>query len=468
MITEQIQLAELPLPATVEAERLVLADVCLRGELFPDIQPIVHPDMFTSPARRSVWETFTEEYNKGNGLTFANLQPKLGTAFKTEIVPAYAHTTGDPVEMQAHAINLRDGAAKRRAYLAALSFLQNAILPTTTEQDILTAVETFTHSVEGPAPLQGEIQLADAIFNVKADIEKTVKAIKQGKNVRIPTGFAYIDEALNGGFKAGQLVILAARPSVGKTAVMLHFAKAAAKAGNPVQVFSLEMPASELAERMLYSTGEVRPYQVNFGTVNPDAMGRAEAQLSPLPLFINDFSRSLDEIVSRMTQAVKKNRCKVAFIDYLGLFYDALNFGSAALYQVIGRITGTLKAVAKRLEIPIVVLCQLNRDAARNGRPPELFDLRDSGSIEQDADTVLMLHPEVDPTGLTLNIYLRKNRSGKKDITFRVVPNDTFSAFQEKEPALPPGTVLTLPEKPASKPLYEDAKEETINDDLPF
>lgn len=459
----QIQFSDIPFPDTAPIERAVLADVCLRGELFGDILPLVTPDMFSNDARRDVWEMMVSEYNKGNSLSYTSIQPLLGRTFKEEIAAAITPETGLPSAIREHAANLRNAAARRRAYFAAAEFLQYAAIPSTSEQDILAATESLARSIEGPAPLQGEIKLADAIDEVKEDIKRIEKAVAEGKNIRVTTGFRYINEALNGGLKGGQLVVLAARPSVGKTAVMLQMAKSAAIAGNPVQVFSLEMPHSELAERMIYSTGEVRPFQVNHGDVHPDAMRRAEAQLSPLPLFINDFSRTQDEIISRMTQAVKKGRCNVAFIDYLGLIDDALNFGNAKLYQVIGRITGTLKAVAKRLNIPIVILCQLNRDAARDGRAPEIYDLRDSGSIEQDADIVLMLHQVTEPE-FSLNLYLRKNRAGKKDITFRLLPNDTYSAFDELDPVLPPGASRPTP----SKPLYEAVKEDEDNDDLPF
>jgi replicative DNA helicase len=277
-----------------------------------------------------------------------------------------------------------------------------------------------------------------------------------------------MDIYLNGGFKSGQLVILAARPSVGKTAVMLQMAKAAAAAKNNVQVFSLEMQAEELGERLMYSTGIVTPAQVNFGKTDPSALDQAEKMLNPLPLYINDFSRSLDDIVSRLTQAVKKNRCNIAFIDYLGLMQDALNGGNVKLYQVIARITGTLKAVAKRLQIPIILLCQINRESAREGRSPELFDLRDSGSIEQDADVVLMLESKMTPEQ-KLYVWLRKNRAGKKEVAFVLTPNKTYSEFTE-DGVIMPGEegVQTPPPDPNHRPLYEYAEERESTEDLPF
>lgn len=437
----EIQVFDIPYPDTQDLERLVLADACVSPEMFGDIIPVIHPDMFTNDARRSIWETMADCYNKGKSMDVASIMPVIGKDFKEEVMPMIS-AAGGVQAVQDHAMNLRNGAAKRRAYFAAASFVQNAVQPTATEQEILTSLEAFSRAVEGAAPLQDEKKISEVLKDVKTDIEKTALLVKKGQTRRITTGFFYMDEVLNGGFKSGQLVILAARPSVGKTALMLQMAKAAATAGNPVQVFSLEMQADELVERMLYSTGELRPYQINHGDVTDAEFERAEKQLAPLPLFINDFSRSLDEIVTRLTQAVKQGRCKVGYIDYLGLMSEALNFGNAKLYQVIARITGTLKAVAKRLEIPIVLLCQMNREAAREGRAPELFDLRDSGSIEQDADVVMMLESKMASEGKLL-VWLRKNRAGKKEVGFVLRPNDTYSAFTEENPILPAQTVIT-------------------------
>lgn len=440
----EIQVLGIPIPDTQDIERLVLADVCASPEMFGDVLTTIHPDMFTSEVRRGMWETMQDLYNRGKSLDMGSIIHAVGLDnFKNEITPMIDQAGGVQAS-QDHAVALRNGAAKRRAYFAASSFLQNAVQPTTTEAEILESMEGMSRTVEGAAPLQNEKKLAGVLADVKAEIDKTAQAVREGRTRRVTTGYRNMDDVLNGGFKSGQLIILAARPSVGKTALMLQMARAAAQAGDPVQIFSLEMQAEELAERLLFSTGAFHPVQISQGEVTDAMYERAEVQLAPLPMWINDFSRSLDDIVTRLTQAVKQGRCKVAFIDYLGLMSDALNFGNAKLYQVIARITGTMKAVAKRLEIPIILLCQMNREAAREGRSPELFDLRDSGSIEQDADIVLMLENKI-ASERKLVAWLRKNRSGKKEIGFVFTPNETYSAFHEEDVILPPGEITTAP-----------------------
>ena len=449
----------MPIPVTVDLERQVLADVVCSPEMFGDILPIMHSEFFTSDNRRTIWETIVEHYNKGKAFDLATIAALTGKDFIEEIMPMVGYAGGTVVVME-HAQILRTGAARRRAYFAATNFLVDAINPRSTEADILASVEAFANHVEGPAPLQAEGKLSQALDGVKEDIKQTEALKAQDKSLRISTGFHYLDDALNGGLKAGQLIILAARPSVGKTAVMLQMAKTAAQLGNPVELFSLEMTCPELCERLLFSTGKVKPYQITFAEMEWQAYAEAEGELKPLPLYINDFSRTLDDIVSRLTMAVKQGRCKIAFIDYLGLIQDALNLGVATrLYQVIAKITGTLKAVAKRLEIPIVLLCQLNREQVREKRAPELFDLRDSGSIEQDSDVVIMLEPR--PVEGRIYAWLRKNRSGKRDMAFVLVPNSSYSAFEE---GLPVGQ-LNSPNPPLE--YQHDHVHEPISDDMP-
>lgn len=446
------QLIDPILPDTSERERQVIADALLNEHALGDVIPLVHPDFFTTDARRQMWACVVDYFNRGKGTDLPTIGSTLldlnAAEFQEHILPIYTRGEGAaataPME---HACVLRDGAAARRAYLAATEFLQKSNSPGTTEQDLLEMAAALTRTIEGPAPLVSEKKLAAVIDEVKDEVRAVEKAKAEGKPIRITTGFRYIDYCLYGGLKPGQLVVLAARPSVGKTAVMLQMAKAAATAQQPVMVFSLEMTAVELGERMLYSTGKVRPFQLTHGDVPWDDFGQAEIQLAPLPVYINDFSRSLDEIVTRLTQAVKAGRCQVAFIDYLGLMSDAVALsGNVKLYQVIAKITGTLKAVAKRLGIPIVLLSQMNREQVREKRAPELYDLRDSGSIEQDADVVLMLEPKLEEGRILA--HLRKNRSGKRDIAFVLIPNETYSAFDEAEP-LDAGQPAPAPAAPA-------------------
>lgn len=459
-----VQILDIPFPETSEIERQVLADAVSAPEQLGDIIPVLHTDFFTNDNRRTIWNKIVEYYNLGKAIDLATMHSEIGLSFSQEVLPKAGISPGY-FEFMTHISALRTGAARRRSYYAAVEFLQLAINNQAGEQDIVAGVERFAAQVEGPAPVQTETTLADAIKDVREDVKAAERAAAEGRSIRIPTGFEYLDRTINGGFKPGQLIVLAARPGVGKTSVMLHLAKTAAKAGNPVYISTLEMTDEELAEKFIYSTGLVRPAEVSRGSVVWSQFDDAERELAGLPILINEFSRTLEQIVSRVTQSVKRGKCRVAFIDYLGLVQDCNMFGgNAKLYQIIAKITGTLKAVAKRLEIPIVLLCQLNRDQAREGRAPELYDLRDSGSIEQDADIVLMLEPTKEKV---IHAWLRKNRGGRKvdadgnDIGFKLLPNETYSAFTELGPVKQettedlPAATIKLPE-PVTTPKDKD------------
>lgn len=425
---QQEQLLDYQFPDTTDIERLVLADAVSAPEILGDIIPAIHPDFFSQTSRRNIWEVIVKYYNEGRTIDLATVGAATGKPFIDEVLPSIGQT-GSGVTAIEHVAILRSGAAKRRAYYAAATFLKQALEPASMEQDILSLTEAFVAHVEGPCPVQVEQRLDSVLNNIGSELEKVAVDKAQGKNRKITTGFRTLDWWFYQGWTPGQLVILAARPSVGKTAVMLQMAKAAAASGFPVQIFSLEMTAQELGQRMLLSTEKLKTSDFSSGDVDWQAFEEANGQLSPLPLYINDFSRSLDEIVTRLNQAVKQQRCKIAFIDYLGLFQDALTIGNVKLYQVIAKITGTLKAAAKRLGIPVVLLCQMNRDAVREKRAPELYDLRDSGSIEQDADIVLMLDPKPDEGRILM--WVRKNRNGKRDNALILVPNNSYTAFEE-------------------------------------
>lgn len=442
IMKQKADINNIPFPETGDLERVVLADVVSCPETLGDIIPIVLPDFFTTDARRGIWNAIVKRYNSGEGTDLTSMVTICGEAFINDVIP-YLGKTGSAFSVMQHVSLLRDGATKRRAYLAALSFLQAALSPQSTEQDILASVEQFSRNVEGPSPLQSEKKLVEIINEIADELQDAASAKVNGKMIKITSGFRQIDWWTYGGFSGGQLITLAARPSVGKTAVMLHMAKAAAESGSPAFVFTLEMTPNELGKRLMLSVGKINQKDIAKAEIDWQAFEETSGELSPLPLYIENSSRSFDEIVSKITRAVKQGKCRIVFIDYLGLIRDVLNVDGRAMkpYQVIGRITGELKALAKRLNIPIVLLSQLNRENVREKRAPELQDLRDSGSIEQDSDIVIMLEPR--PLEKRVYMWMRKNRNGKRDEALVLVPNETYTSFEE-------GNVVSELEDPKS------------------
>lgn len=312
-------------------------------------------------------------------------------------------------------------------YNAALKMLDASMNPSLSEDDIIGFADTEVKSIQGDAASNDDISLIESINRVSEELHEQTELVKEGRAIKAPSGIPAIDRYTRGGFAPGELVILAARPSVGKTSLMLHMAKTAAESGRKPMIFSLEMTDKQLTKKLLYSTNYVSPDTISpIKGVDWRSFETAAGKISDLGITINYKSRTLQQITSRIILNVIRGRCDIVFIDYLTLIktLDKLEKRFA-----IGQITRDLKQIALQYGIPIVLLAQLNRDSAKDGRPPQLFDLRDSGDIEQDSDIVLML----EDAGIKnrINLWLRKNRDGAKELCVALETNDTKTYFRE-------------------------------------
>lgn len=428
------QLADIPFPSTEQLERQFLTDAVYNPDSIGDVTASIRSEMFSQDGRKRIWDTLVSMFNKGERIDLVSVYSHCGKDLNAEVI-SIGLTPGTPTSFFERASLLRAADTKKRAYLSALRLLQESADSSTTEDAILAATERLSQEIQGNILTESEVRLSDVLGDIANEVEEKQRDQQNGKAVRVPTGFQSLDWYTYQGFGPGQLVILAARPSVGKTALMLKFAKSAALAGVPSCIFSVEMTNGELGQRALYSTGMVSPQELISGNVEWDKFNTATSQIAGLPIYINDHSRDVNEIISRIMINVRRGRCKIAFIDYLGLL-DSGKDGRTPLTQSLGYITGALKVAAKRAKIPIVLLCQLNREMAKENRAPQLYDLRDSGAIEQDADIVLMLSQKVDPMAPEgavpdIDMWLRKNRQFKKDICITIRPNTTYSDFFE-------------------------------------
>lgn len=432
----EISLSDIPLPATELLERQIIADAVENPDIIGEAAAVIFPDYFSSEDRKMIWTTIVDMYNASETIDMTSVWQRTGKAYIEEIQTKGVYASSRTGFLD-HARLLRVANTKKRAYYAAITIAQQSASVGTSEDDIFAAAESLSQKIKADGGSIGESRLLDVLTDVANETEAEQKEAMQGRSVRVPTGFPSLDRCLWGGWGRGQLIILAARPSVGKTAVMLQFAKAAARNGRETLIFTLEMTKAELGRRLLLSTGLVAQQEMVGRNVDWDKFRMAETQICDLPIFINDEARTLQAILSRMTVAVNQGRCKIAMIDYLGLMrFDANS--RLTLAQQIGFATTELKDAAKRLGIPVILLVQLNRDSVKEGRPPELQDLRDSGSIEQDADVVVMLSQRYD-AGMSkengdtpfLDLWMRKNRNFKKDIKIITTPNESYTTFTE-------------------------------------
>ena len=430
----ELSLAEIPFPDTGAIERQFLADCVGNPESMPDFTGIVDESMFTDESRLYIWKVIVWMFNNAQTIDLPSVITRTGRYYIEEVLSRNVEPSTPYTALQ-HAQQLRASSVRRRAYHSAVRLIQSATKPDTGELDVFEAAQQLNMDIQGEKPIVAEATMDAVMDAVGEEVEENRKNAESGKKTRIPTGFYSLDGLTYQGWGAGQLIVLAARPSVGKTAVMLQMAKAAARSGFPATIFSLEMTKEELGKRFLFSTGEVRPFEITTGKVDDEMFGRASQQIRELPIFINDETRTLAGLLSRITVSVLQGRCKIAFIDYLQLI-TIDESGRMPLYQQIAKATRELKLIAKRMKIPVVLLSQLNREAAKEDRSPQLYDLRDSGSIEQDADIVLMLEQvkkmlEDQQERPNLNIWVRKNRQFEKDVKVVVRPNETYSSFRE-------------------------------------
>ena len=437
MKDRDITLADIPLPGTELLERQIIADAVENPDAIGEVASFIFPDFFTSDDRKMIWSTLVDMFNARETIDMPSVWQRTGRAYIDEI-QTKGVSPSTYMGCLDHARLLHVANTKKRAYYAALTIIQQSAAVGTSEDDIFGAADELSRKIKGDGPTAGESPLERVLETVDAEVQSEEAEARAGRSARIPTSIPTLNSLLWGGWGRGQLISIAARPSVGKTALMLQFAKDAAASGRPTLVFSLEMTKPELGRRLLFSTGKVAQEDLMGKDVKWGNLRAAEGDINRLPLFINDEARTLQGILSRITVAANQGRCAIAMIDYLGQMRFDPN-ARASLSQQIGFATTELKQAAKRLGIPIVLLVQLNRNPVADGRPPELHDLRDSGSIEQDADVVLMLEQkyaslEAKNAGElpTVNIWLRKNRNYKKDVVIPTMPNPSYTHFTEK------------------------------------
>lgn len=419
---KQLTLSDFQFPESPAIERQVISDAVYNADIFPDMMQLLSPDMFYNDTARKAWEMMVEMYNRGDVIDVSTLLGKLGREFST-IVFSDNITPGSAITTMQHVAVLRDASTRRKAYWFAIKLLEASVRPETTEESIAMMLETAGDEMISVVN-ESSVPLSQVYQELSDTLEKEEVLRKEGKTLRIKTGIRILDNTLLHGFAPGNLVVIAARPSVGKTSIMVQFALSAAESKVPVQIFTLEATRQETLKKMLFSTGLLQADAFATGDIDWRQFERAAALVSPLPIHIDDKSRQLNDICSKIRREHNRGNCGIAFVDYLGLVKSA---GREQRYREIADITGEFKALAMDLEIPIIVLCQLSRRITTENRPPELSDLRESGDIEQDADIVLMLE-RIDED---LNLWVRKNRQFKKDFPIRLRPNDTYSKFYE-------------------------------------
>lgn len=357
---------------------------------------------FRDPRNRIIYQKILDLSGGGLVPDVAILADQLGSLGQLESAGGIAHlievSSCIPTTAQAeYFINRVMGAARLRAIVRATQSIAERAATTAEEIDVFidTAEKEFfeaTHRKTGNAPQTAKVPTQEAMKLVQRMLEKN------GALTGIPSGLLDLD-AITRGFQRQEMIILAARPSMGKTTLALNFADAAAmpKKGTPAPVlfFSLEMSAAQLVFRMMCARARVSMKLLADGLLSRSGEDQARLvaaadDLSHSPLLIDDSSAlSVMQLRSKARRAHTRQKLGLIIVDYLQLMSPSDS--RAPREQQVAEASRGLKALAKELNVPVLVLSQLNRASEKENRTPRLADLRESGSIEQDADVVLML-----------------------------------------------------------------------------
>ncbi|MFM7134947.1 MAG: replicative DNA helicase [Planctomycetota bacterium] len=386
-------------PVAVEAEMGLLGAILWDPKVVGDVVPMVrNGDDFSSPRHGRIYDAIIEIYEKSATVDLVQLNQLLVDRGLVEAVGGveYLVQLAEGVPSAANAVHwarlVREKATMRELIAAAGEILEEAHVSRLPSQQVLEGAEQRIFRIAQKRET-GTVSTASELVN------ETMRLIEQseGRGFQgVRSGYSDLDEMTNG-LQKGEMLILAARPSMGKTALALNLVEQIAAGGVPSLMFSLEMSRQQLIQRMLCARGQIDGQRMRRQMLGSDDYRRLMAacgEVSQLPIFIDD-TPGLSLLAMRSKARRLKERFGIGFvaIDYLQLMSSGSRVESRQLE--VSEISRGIKAMARELELPVLCLSQLNRATEqREGHRPRMSDLRESGSIEQDADVVMMLHRE--------------------------------------------------------------------------
>ena len=383
------------LPESPELERAVLGALILEPDQLPDVVEIVEISAFHDENNGKIYGAMLSMLERGDKIDLYTLsqRPELKDRDMLRYFSELTSAVGSGVNVLDHARQLADTETRRRLCLFGYELAARAVSDPDGVVDWATSEIT---AIADRAVRSNDITpLWDVVRATLDDLERRQQARQAGECIGIPTGLQRLD-ALTGGWRGGQLIVLAGRPRMGKSATMLHFARAAAIAGVPVYVYSAEMRNTQLAGRMLVGGSGVNSGSFRTGDIDADSwheLERAAADLSAMPVYLNDRANiTMGDIRSQCKAMARRGRCGMVIIDYLQLLDTASRNTNSTREREIAAASRAAKLLAKELDVPVILLSQLSRKIEeRTDKTPMLSDLRESGAIEQDADMVLFL-----------------------------------------------------------------------------
>lgn len=390
-------------PHNVDAEKALLGALILKPETLHDVSVTVFPESFYADKHREIYQAILDVFTKGDPIDILTLTTKLkdrsqlerigGATYVTELVetvPAAGNAMYYAELVQSKSV-LR-GLIHAADDIAELAYGDPEDINETMDQ-----AEKKVFTVTNAPTTQKFTPIRSSLAEAWERFEHLSE--NQDEKRGVPTGFHSLDNLLSG-LQRSDLVILAARPSMGKTTFALDLARGAAlRHGASVGIFSLEMSDQQLVDRMLAAEAGVDSWKLRTGKLSNDqefeAVQDAMSRLSEAPIHIDDQpGNNILKMRSSARRLQNEHGLDLLIVDYLQLMQPTATKASDSMTQQVTEISRSLKILARELDVPVLALSQLSRAVEQRGGKPRLSDLRDSGSIEQDADVVMFIHRE--------------------------------------------------------------------------
>jgi replicative DNA helicase len=388
-------------PQDLAAEQCVLGAMMLSKDAIADVIETLRGTDFYRPAHEIVFDAVTDLYARGepaDAITVAAELNKRGEMARIGGAP-YVHTLVASVPLAAnagyYAHIVREKAILRRLVEAGTKIVQLGYAGEGEVDDVVDEAQAEIYSVTEKRTTEDYAPLKDIMEGALDEIEAIDS--RGDAMIGVPTGFTDLDELTNG-LHPGQMIIVAARPAMGKSTLGLDFARSASiKHGLTSCIFSLEMSRTEITMRLLSAEAKVPLHHMRNGKMTDDdwaKLARKMGEVSEAPLFIDDSPNlTMMEIRAKARRLKQRHDLKMIIIDYMQLMTSGKKVESRQLE--VSEFSRSIKLLAKELEVPVIAISQLNRGAEqRTDKRPMLSDLRESGSLEQDADMVILLHRE--------------------------------------------------------------------------
>jgi replicative DNA helicase len=434
-------------PHDLLAEQSAIGGMLLSKDAVADVIETVRGVDFYIPKHEVVFDAILTLYSHGEPTDVIAVTDELTKTGNLSRAGGaeYLHTLTSLVPTAAnagfYASIVAEKAVLRRLVEAGTRIVQMGYASEGEVVDLVNNAQAEIYGVTGGVESEDYVPLTDAVTSAIDEIEAARG--RDGQMVGVPTGFAELDELTNG-LHGGQLIVIAARPAIGKSTLGLDIARAASiKHDLPSIVFSLEMGRSEIAMRLLSAEASVPLQHMRKGTVHANdwtTIAQTRGRINDAPLYIDDSpNMTLVEIRAKARRLKQRVGLKLVVIDYLQLMTSGKKVESRQ--QEVSEFSRALKLLAKELEVPVIAISQLNRGPEqRADKKPALSDLRESGAIEQDADMVILLHRESayeaeNPRAGEADFIVAKHRNGPTR-TVTVGFHGHFSRFVD----LPPGS----------------------------